>query len=204
MRDLLQRIASSLFLSLQRQWQFTNVKRASRAGYLVIGEHSYGVPNVHLYKGSESKVIIGKYCSLAPGVTFITGGIHPANWVSTYPFRSRWNLPGADRDGMPFTKGNIVVGSDVRIGTDAMILSGVTIGHGAIIAARAVVTRDIPAYAIAAGVPARVVSMRFDEQVVRRLLRVAWWEWDEAKIRGTIPLLSSPQVESFLQACEHS
>jgi hypothetical protein len=93
----------------------------------------------------------------------------------------------------------VVIGSDVWIGTDAMVLSGVSIGHGAIVAARAVVTRDVPPYAIVAGVPAKVVRWRFEPAVIERLLKVAWWEWDDERIRQFVPLLSSTRTDEFLQ-----
>jgi len=145
-------------------------------GILQIGCHTYGRPTVHVYKGSESRVIIGNFCSISPGVVMITGGIHCMNWVSSFPFRIRWKMDGAFQDGMPYTKGDIIIGSDVWIGTDAMILSGVTIGDGAIIASRSVVTENIPPYAIVAGISAKIIRFRFNQDAVEQLLRIKWWE----------------------------
>ena len=90
------------------------------------------------------------------------------------------------------------MGSDVWIGADALILSGVRIGHGAIIGARALVTRDIPPYAIAGGVPARILGWRFEQPVIDKLLKIAWWEWPDEQIRDSISLLSSGNVELFI------
>jgi acetyltransferase-like isoleucine patch superfamily enzyme len=85
-------------------------------------------------------------------------------------------MDGAFQDGMPYTKGDIIIGSDVWIGTDAMILSGVTIGDGAIIASRSVVTENIPPYAIVAGISAKIIRFRFNQDAVEQLLRIKWWE----------------------------
>ena len=172
--------------------------RLIESGLLSIGRHTYGGPRVEVFRGSDAKVTIGSFCSISRGVVFLTGGVHPVEWVSTFPFRIRFGLERAYDDGMPTSNGPIVVGNDVWIGTEAMILSGVTVGHGAVIAARSVVTRDVPDYAVVAGVPARVIGMRFAEDIVEDLLRIAWWTWDEEQIREAVPLLSSGDVEQFI------
>jgi len=151
------------------------------------------------YAGSERRVRIGSFCSIGPEVDIITGGIHPVQWVSLYPFRIKWGMDGAYEDGMPTSNGDVEIGSDVWIGTGALILSGVSIGHGAVIAARAVVSRNVPPYAIAAGVPARVVRYRHTQEQIRRLLEIAWWNWPDERIREAVPLLLSTRVEEFLQ-----
>ena len=163
-----------------------------------MGRHTYGDPTVEIYQGSESRVTIGQFCSISPRVRIVLGGRHPAEWVSTYPFRVKWGLPEAFQDGMPATKGDVRIGSDVWIGTEAMILSGVEIGHGAIVAARSVVTRDVRPYAIVAGVPAREIALRHSEEQIAQLLRIAWWDWDEDEILAAVPLLSSPDISTFL------
>jgi acetyltransferase-like isoleucine patch superfamily enzyme len=118
------------------------------------------MPRVDTYRGSESRVIIGNFSSIGPDVVIITGGIHQTAWISTFPFRARWQMPGAFEDNQTFANGDVSIGSDVWIGTGALILSGVNISHGAVIAARAVVTRDVPPYAVVAGSP--VGCPRFD------------------------------------------
>ena len=168
-------------------------------GLVTVGRHTYGQPRIHSYAGSERAVRIGSFCSIAPDVQIVTGGIHPANWVSTYPFRIQWRMEGAYQDGMPSTRGDIEIGNDVWIGTGALILSGVSIGHGAVIGARSVVTRDVPAYAIASGAPARVIRYRHSEENIRQLLGIRWWDWPDEKVREAVPLLSSDRVEQFLQ-----
>jgi acetyltransferase-like isoleucine patch superfamily enzyme len=184
----------------ERQKAFYIKKQNISSGVLQMGIQSYGNPRIDSYKGSESKVIIGNYCSISKNVVMVTGGDHPQGWVSTYPFRIRLGLPGAYCDGMPMTKGKIVIGSDVWIGTDVMILSGVTIGHGAIVAAGSVVTKDIQPYAIAAGIPAKVIKYRFNEKQILALLRIKWWEWSEDMIKEVVSLLSSPDIDQFIDA----
>jgi acetyltransferase-like isoleucine patch superfamily enzyme len=200
-RSLIRRGISTLYAEMRRQHTMAQRLGDFESGRLSFGKHTYGAPEIHHYRGNETSVRIGNYCSIAPGVVFITGGIHPLDWVSTYPFRARWGLPGGHQDGNPSTKGDIRVGSDVWIGTDAMILSGVTIGDGAAIAARSVVTRDIPPYAIAAGVPAKVIRSRFDEKTVRSLLEIQWWDWPDDQVHEAVPLLSGANMEAFLEHC---
>lgn len=198
MKKFLRKYIAAIYKFFEEQTRQSRIDFLVQNGWLVMGKHTYGEPIVHLYKGSESKVIIGNYSSISPRVTFITGGIHPTNWISTYPFRARWQLDGAFEDGMPTTKGDIYVGSDVWIGTGAIILSGAYVGHGAIIAARSVVSEDIPPYAIVAGVPAKVIRYRFDQDVIRQLLEIQWWNWSDEKIKESISWLSSPNIVNFL------
>jgi acetyltransferase-like isoleucine patch superfamily enzyme len=163
-----------------------------------MGTGSYGQPFVVYHEGDVAKVTIGKYCSIAAGVRFMPGGNHRTDWVSTYPFRLRYGLPGALADGHPTTKGDIVVGNDVWMGNEALVLSGVTIGDGAVIAAQAVVTKDVPPYAIVAGNPGRVVSMRFTEEQRQRLLAIKWWDWPETTILERVAALNGGGVEEFV------
>ena len=140
---------------------------------------------------------VGKFCSFADEVKILTGHEHRIDWVSTYPFSVAF--PGAK--GLPFparTKGNVVIGHDVWVGTGALILSGVTIGNGAVIGARSVVTHDVPPYAVVGGVPAQVIKVRFDASTIEALQRVAWWDWPEPKIQEALPLLMSDDVRGFL------
>jgi acetyltransferase-like isoleucine patch superfamily enzyme len=187
------------FTGYRSQGQINNdlVKR----GLLEVGEHTYQwqVLNIDCYKGSLSKVKIGKYCSISKNVRLITGGIHPTNWVSTFPFRVMFNLTGKHEDGMPSSKGPITIGNDVWIGTGATILSGVRIGHGAVIAAGALVTKDVPDYAIVVGVPASVLKYRFDQIQIDQLLRIKWWDWPETRIIENVRFLSSPDIKEFIE-----
>jgi acetyltransferase-like isoleucine patch superfamily enzyme len=170
--------------------------------HLEIGVGTYGVPNVRTW-GEGGKVTIGKYCSIASGVTILLGGDHRTDWVTTYPFMSFWGEAGHIQ-GHPKTKGNVVIGNDVWIGLDAFILSGVKIGDGAVIGARAVVTKDVPPYAIVAGNPARIVRFRFDKETIEKLQRIAWWDWPESEIRKAVDFLLSDDIESFINHFEWS
>jgi acetyltransferase-like isoleucine patch superfamily enzyme len=165
---------------------------------LEIGRHTYGNVNVKRYEGSDSKVAIGAYCSIASDVVFITGGIHPLDWVSQYSFRIQFDMPGAFKDGMPISNGPISVGNDVWISTGVIILSGITIGDGATIAAGSVVTKNVPPYAIVGGNPARVIRQRFSEEIINKLIEIAWWDWDDDKIKEAVPLLSSNSIDKFI------
>ncbi len=196
------KIAAKMACFFDRQKEFVEIHELIETKCLIIGRHTYGTPKVWVYQGSECKIIIGSFCSIAPGVQIIAGGIHPTNWVSTYPFRIMWQMPEAYRDGMPETRGDIVIGSDVWLGTDATVLSGVSIGHGAVLAARSVVTHSVPPYAVVAGCTARVIKYRFEASVVDRLLKIAWWDWNEDKIREAVPLLSNSNVDLFLRQYE--
>ncbi len=100
---------------------------------------------------------------------------------------------------MPITKGNIIIGNDVWIGSNVIILSGVHIGDGAVICAGSVVTKDIEPYSIAGGVPAKQIRKRFTDEAVEKLLQIQWWNWEEEEIKKWIPLLSSPDINSFLE-----
>jgi acetyltransferase-like isoleucine patch superfamily enzyme len=134
---------------------------------------------------------------MAEGVTFVLGGNHRMDSASSFPLRLRLELAGRGNDGNPWSKGNIVIGSDVWLGVGALVLSGVTIGHGAVVAAGAVVVKDVPPYSLVAGNPARIVRMRFEEKTVKSLLRIAWWNWPQQKITREVAALCDMPAEQF-------
>lgn len=171
-------------------------------GVVSFGEGSYGTPRVLTFRGSEARLVVGPYVSITTGATIVLGGNHPTSWVSLYPFRARLNLPGAYTDGMPKTRGDVVIGADAWIGHEALIMSGVHIGVGAVVAARAVVSESVPDFAVVAGSPARVVKFRFPEDVRRRLLATRWWDLPREKVLDLVPLLSSGDVLQFLEIFE--
>ena len=146
-------------------------------------------------------LIIGKFCAIASGTKFIMGPAnHRISSVTTYPFHvfgGAWqeNTP-PHLDQLP-RKGDIVVGNDVWIGYEAVILSGVTIGDGAIIGTRAVVTKDVPPYTIVGSVPAKPIRRRFDDAVIARLEALRWWDWDEERIRRSIPAIQAGDVDAL-------
>lgn len=168
-----------------------------------VGEFSYGVPTV-LSWGEAATLTIGNFCSFAGGIDILLGGNHRPDWVSTYPFPAISHWPeAADIEGHPATNGDVIIGSDVWIGFKATILSGVTVGDGAVVGACAIVTRDVPPYAIVGGNPARILRMRFSDDIIQQLLEVRWWDWDLERIRRHIPLLMQPDISKFLKACNH-
>lgn len=170
---------------------------------LEVGEHSYGKPSV-MWWGEDVKLRIGKFCSIADHVSLFLGGNHRTDWVTTYPFSAFAPLwpEAAGIKGHPGTNGDIVIGNDVWLASGCTILSGVGIGDGAAIAARAVVTKDVPPYAIVAGNPAQIVRYRFDPQTIERLLRIRWWDWPNSRIRAAMPLMLSSDIGAFLALAE--
>lgn len=173
---------------------------ARRHGF-EIGEFSYGRPKVR-FPESGAKLAIGRFCSIADRVEILLGGNHRTDWVSTYPFAAMTGLfPTAARlEGHHASGGDVVIGHDVWLGSGAMILSGVSIGHGAVVAARAVVTRDVPPYAIVGGNPAKPIRYRFDGATVAALLEAAWWDLPRDELEPLIPLIQSDRVEALLAA----
>ena len=167
-----------------------------------IGKGSYGDLEVHDW-GEGSTLCIGAFCSIAHGVKIFLGGEHRTDWVTTYPFNILWKK-GEDIEGHPKTKGDVIIGNDVWVGSEAIILSGVTIGSGAVIGARAVVVSAVPPYTVVAGNPARVVSKRFADDIIDRLLEVKWWDWDNHRIEKALPLLLNVDIESFLLAIDNN
>lgn len=162
-----------------------------------IGRESYaGNLNV-LAWGEGAGLSIGHFCSIGNNVTIFLGGDHRMDWVTTFPFSVFWE-EARGIAGHPRTKGDVVIGSDVWLGDGCTILSGVRIGHGAVVGTRAVVTRDVPPYAIVAGNPATLVRHRFDEATVQALLAIAWWEWPKERIVAELPTLLSGRVAEFV------
>lgn len=162
-----------------------------------IGAHTYGQPTVRWW-GENARLKIGRYCSIADGVTILLGGNHRSDWISTYPFSALDEWPEAHHiEGHPATNGDVVIGNDVWLGLGCTILSGVTIGDGAVIGAQALVTRNVPPYTIVGGNPAKVIRQRFEPDVIAMLTSSKWWDLPEDTVRGLIPLLMSGNVEAF-------
>lgn len=153
---------------------------------------------------SGAELVIGKFCAIAHGATFVMADAnHPSVGPSTFPFPVFGN-GWADEmpvEKMPVpSKRDIVLGHDVWIGYEAMILPGVKVGTGAIVGARAVVAKDVPPYSVVVGNPARVAKRRFDEATVEKLLALAWWDWPIDRITRAIPSLLAGKAEDLL-AC---
>lgn len=165
-----------------------------------IGAWSYGVPTI-AYDGVGARLSVGRYCSIADNVTILLGGEHNHHSVSSYPFPVLPELwPEAKAATVRHARGDVVIGNDVWLGTRCLILSGVTLGDGAVVGAGAVVARDVPPYGVAAGNPARVVRFRFSEDDIGRLARLRWWDWDEARVRRHLPLICAGDVPALAEA----
>jgi acetyltransferase-like isoleucine patch superfamily enzyme len=172
-------------------------ERLKAQGKLTVGRRSYGDPHIAGFSNSAN-VHIGAFCSLGHGVHLIPGGNHRTDWVTTFPMRRKYGIEGAGRDGHPWSKGDIVIGNDVWMGVHAVVLSGVTIGNGAVVAAYAVVTHDVEPYEIVAGNPARSIGTRFGDEQIAALEEIRWWEWPDDKIVDAIPRLSSDDIDGFI------
>jgi acetyltransferase-like isoleucine patch superfamily enzyme len=175
------------------------MRRLRQQGRVEFGEWTYGIPTVRDYPYNTARLVIGRYCSLAGGATLMLGGEHPTDRVTTYPHRIGWQLPGAGEDGFPQHRGDLVIGSDVWLGTGALVFAGRTIGHGAVVAGGAVVTRDVPPYAIVGGNPAKVIRYRFTEEQIAELLEIKWWDWPDDDVRAAVPLLAGDDITAFLE-----
>lgn len=185
-----------------------------RSDFVSVGEFTYyaGAYNLGTFERQcvrylteaqgRDKLIIGKFCSIATGVSFNLGGSenHRSEWVSAYPFSSIFP-DDSSNDGY-YPKGDTVVGNDVWIGTEAIIMPGIKIGDGAIIAARAVVTRNVEPYTIVGGVPAKLIKRRFADKHIEELLKISWWNFDIDTIKELLPLLTSNKVEEFIDAAK--
>ena len=155
------------------------------------------------YPINHDKLIIGKFCSIACGTRFLFNSVnHSLMSLSTYPFPlffEEWNQNPCDVTKSWNNKGDIVIGNDVWIGFEAVIMAGVTIGDGAVIGARALVTKDIPPYTIVGGVPAKPIKKRFSEKTIETLLQIRWWDWSKEKIQKHIPAIQSGSIEQLIK-----
>jgi acetyltransferase-like isoleucine patch superfamily enzyme len=143
------------------------------------------------------QITVGKYCALNWRSYILPGGGHRVDWVSMFNMHHQLG-DGHLEPGVPTTKGPVTIGNDVVVSWEALILSGVTIGDGAVVGTRAVVTKDVPPYAIVAGNPAVVKGYRFDEETVAALLRIRWWDWPEETVRERMDELNSPDISGFI------
>ena len=180
---------------------------------IIVGDYTYyddpaGVANfeanvLYHFDFIGDKLIIGKFCAVGTGVKFImNGGNHTIQGFSTYPFRI---FGGAWEHNLPpdFSfphRGDTVVGNDVWLGYGSLLMPGVKIGDGSIVASCAVVTKDVPPYAIVGGNPARVIRTRFDEQTIAALLQIRWWDWDAEKISRNVAAIIGGDIER-LRSC---
>ncbi len=170
-------------------------KRSPWTERYAVGRGTYGDPEV-LHWGEPSTLHVGAYCSIAAGVKIFLGGNHRTDWITTYPF-SVFRESAKAILGHPATNGNVIIGHDVWIAAGATILSGVRIGNGAVIGACALVTRDVPAYGIVAGNPAKLIRLRFTEDEIATLEELAWWDWNDSKLDAAMPHLLAGSVSAL-------
>jgi acetyltransferase-like isoleucine patch superfamily enzyme len=168
--------------------------------FIKIGDYTYGHPAMMCWDDKTS-VTIGKFCSIARGVTIMVGGEHRSDWITTYPF-NRLMKSFRGIEGHPHRKGDIVIGNDVWIGGGTKIMSGVKIGNGCVIGANSLVTKDIPAYCVCGGLPAKIIRKRFSDEIISKLQEIRWWDFSEKEITEIIPLLQSEEIEELIKYYE--
>lgn len=196
-KSLLDRILSNLFPSamdrLKRRLYLAKWKQANRNNFVLpvrntpvecvsIGNLCYGELNV-MSSTQSSRLYMGHFCSIAENVMFVLNADHPLNHVTTYPMKAKLlGMPEAT------SKGDIIIGDDVWFGYGSIILSGVTIGRGAVVGAGAVVTKDVPPYAVVGGNPARILRFRFSEIVIAELMKIDYSKFNEKNIKKDLDL----------------
>lgn len=161
---------------------------------VTVGKQCYGPLCVHHFGTVGENLKIGNYCSISIGVKFILGGNHSISTFSTFPFRHFFN----NQECEAWSKGPIIVEDDVWIGTDAIILSGVTLGKGTVVAAGSVVTESTLPYSLIGGNPAKLIRMRFDDAIIKALMDIDFEKIDEKKISALLPKLYEPLNEILL------
>jgi acetyltransferase-like isoleucine patch superfamily enzyme len=155
---------------------------------------------------ANNRIVIGNFCSIAHDVTIFAGGDHPQDYMTLNPLKLRLRI--YEFDGWSRDCGDdhdvTTIGNDVWLGHQALVLSGVTIGDGAIVGARAVVAKDVPPYAIVVGNPAKIIKYRFDQRSIDALLRLKWWDWSEDHIRAAVDhLCARDMARLFDYAADH-
>lgn len=155
------------------------------------------------YPINHERLIIGKFCSIACGVKFLFNcANHTLKSLSTYTFSlfyEDWELEKSNVASACDNKGDIVIGNDVWIGFEAVILAGVKIGDGAIIGTRAVVTKDVPPYSIVGGIPAKVIRKRYSPDIIELLLSLRWWDWTKDRIKRNLPFIMAGNIENMTE-----
>ena len=204
--DKITNLWGSISLDTKPKWYRDNqdfLNNKKELAIYDIGDFTYSLEKRKIifdwYEGTTIK--IGKFCSIAERTGILLGGEHPKYGVSTYEFALLTSQKGAlgPVRNAARSKGNVLIGNDVWIGVGVFILSGVTIGNGAMIAAGSVVTRDVPPYAIVAGIPAVIIRKRHNEETIRKLCAIKWWNWDYDKIRENFELITDAErVSEFI------
>lgn len=187
------------------------IKSFIKSPNIIVGDYSYYDDPIDpenfeknvLYNYGPEKLIIGKFCALATNVKFIMNGAnHKLDGISTYPFPvfgQGWETAMDKLMSLP-GRGDTVIGNDVWIGYESVIMPGVSIGDGAIIAAKSVVVNDVPAYTVFGGNPARKIKQRFSDLEIETLLQIRWWDWEIEKITRNIPIIMEGNIQALMEA----
>lgn len=162
-----------------------------------VGRGTYGTPTVLRY-GSDSKLIIGAFCSISKNVTIFLGGNHRIDWISTYPFYMYFGEKYFI-ENCSTSNGDVIIGNDVWLGFGSTIMSGVKISDGSVIGANSVVTTNVEPYSIVGGNPARLIKKRFDDMTIEKLMKIKWWNWSDKIIGKYLHILSSDNLELFFK-----
>jgi len=197
-RYLLRRLRHLLFRIAGRRSPEELIADLKASGQLSMGRHTYGAPAIPSF-ANAGRVWIGSFCSIAKGVTIMTGGNHRTDWVTTFPLATILGLEPSIEAGHPATRGDVHIGDDVWVGRGTPILSGVHIGTGAVVAARAVVSRDVEPYTIVAGNPAKAIRTRFSDEQITALLEIRWWDWPDSHIHEAASRLCSSDIDDFIE-----
>jgi len=164
------------------------------------GKYTYGHDSIELIRPEKYKVVIGNFCSIAKNCKIYLNANHRRDWLTTYTFghinTDVFNT--FDGNGHPTGKGDVIIGNDVWIAANVTIMSGVSIGDGSIIANNSHVIKDVEPYTIVGGNPAKYIKHRFEKKIIKKLLNIKWWNWEDEKIKKYIPLLCSDEYEKFL------
>lgn len=183
--------------SRKRGYRKTNLTEED----IIIGQYTYGMPTIYNDKG-KYKVKIGKFCCIAENVKILVDGNHITNWITIFPFEIyAEGFPGPI-DRSTGKEMDIIIGNDVWIGMDALILPSVSIGDGAVIGAGSVVTKNVEDYEIVGGAPAKHIRYRFSKEQIESLKRIKWWDWPLEKIRQNSFLLESQEIDKFIDKHE--
>jgi acetyltransferase-like isoleucine patch superfamily enzyme len=163
-----------------------------------VGRYSYGKPTIQDWGHSNSKLVIGSFCSIGRGVEIFLGGEHKLKWATTFPLNHVYhydtNRKTRGRFEQEHAKGDVIIGNDVWIGADTLILSGTTIGDGAVIGAKSLVKGKIESYTVNVGNPCIMKRKRFELWAIEKLIEMKWWNWPDEKIKEAIPLLMQENI----------
>ncbi|MBE2978876.1 Vat family streptogramin A O-acetyltransferase [Priestia megaterium] len=192
------------------------IKNTTTRPNIIVGDYSYYDARngesfedqvLYHYEFFGDRLVIGKFCAIAPGVTFIMNGAnHRMDGFSTYPFNifgEGWEKHTPTLNQLPF-KGDTIIGNDVWVGMDTVIMPGINIGDGAIVAAKSVITKDVEPYAIVGGNPAQKIKERFPEQIINKLLEIRWWDLTIEIISDHIDVIVNGEIEKLEKLKNHN